>query len=292
MPSSTLSSLRSGASLFFPPPPPRSPSPRPRLYSDSCSPSPSPPPVITPRTTAHLITLPVHTNDILILASDGLSDNLWDEDILDEVVQFRRKLIWPGAGTGVSSQTRPEAQQDWERAAGLTMEMSTSSTSPTSPSMPPLRHTPTTDALRQHSLASMLSEALCSRARRVSERRASLGSRKLTPTNLDPYAQGTDLRVAVGGGIDAGTSGGPESRAGLDAEEDEDEVPFARRAREAGKTFRGGKRDGIFLLVVLSSQTESGFAQISLCWWRSSHLHLLSIATELLSPFTSLLSHH
>ena len=51
----------------------------------------------------------------------------------------------------------------------------------------------------------MLSEALCSRARKVSER-------KVNPN------------VAV----------------------EEDEVPFARRAREEGKDFRGGKNDGQF----------------------------------------------
>ena len=37
----------------------------------------------------HTFTLPVRADDILILASDGLSDNLWDEDFLDEVLKFR-----------------------------------------------------------------------------------------------------------------------------------------------------------------------------------------------------------
>ncbi|KAK0470705.1 phosphatase 2C-like domain-containing protein, partial [Armillaria novae-zelandiae] len=42
-----------------------------------------------PSTTAHVFTLPVQEDDILILATDGLSDNLWDEDILDEVARFQ-----------------------------------------------------------------------------------------------------------------------------------------------------------------------------------------------------------
>ncbi|KAJ7249515.1 hypothetical protein B0H12DRAFT_963036, partial [Mycena haematopus] len=40
---------------------------------------------ITPTSAAHLFTLPVRAGDIVILASDGLSDNLWDEDVLEEV---------------------------------------------------------------------------------------------------------------------------------------------------------------------------------------------------------------
>ena len=42
-----------------------------------------------------MFNLPVQANDILILASDGLSDNLWDEDVLDEVI--RLMLIAHGA---------------------------------------------------------------------------------------------------------------------------------------------------------------------------------------------------
>ena len=34
---------------------------------------------------ARIFTIPVQEDDILILASDGLSDNLWDGNILDEV---------------------------------------------------------------------------------------------------------------------------------------------------------------------------------------------------------------
>jgi hypothetical protein len=118
----------------------------------------------TPRTAAHVFALPVRADDILILASDGLSDNLWDEDVLDEVARFRKSFLGHDL---VDSDT----------------------TSPLSASE---------RVLRRRTLAGMLSEALCSRARRVSERR----------------------------------------------EELEDEVPFARRAREAGKMFRGGKNDG------------------------------------------------
>ena len=136
-------------------------------------------PTVTPSTTAHHFTLPVKADDILILASDGLSDNLWDEEVLDEVTKFRRNFL------GNTSQTTSSTSSD----------------------------TVSSDAdrlLRRKTLAGMLSEALCSRARKVSERRSPRSSGASTPSDIL----------------------------------DDDEVPFARRAREAGRYFRGGKHDG------------------------------------------------
>lgn len=78
----------------------------------------------------------------------------------------------------------------------------------------------------------MLSEALCSRARRVSERRP----------------QDTSSASVANGGPGADLLG-----------VDEFEVPFARRAREQGKMFRGGKIDGehfAFLIFFLSFDAE------------------------------------
>ncbi|KAG1726341.1 uncharacterized protein EDB91DRAFT_1166358 [Suillus paluster] len=126
---------------------------------------------------AQILSLPVQADDILILASDGLSDNLWDHEVLDEVVRFKRSFLKSDSdGTG----------------EGL---------------------------LGRRTLAGMLSEALCSRARRVSERR--------------------------GQGIEDGVF------------DMEDEVPFACRARESGKPFRGGKIDDISVLVaVISPATD------------------------------------
>lgn len=122
---------------------------------------------------AQAFTIPVQEDDILILASDGLSDNLWDEDILDEVVRFRHAFL-SDASTRVNS-----------------------------------------DVLRRNTLAGMLSEALCSRARNVAERK---GSRSHRVRGTPPVPS--------------------------------DEIPFARRAREQGKWFDGGKPDGpsFFLL--------------------------------------------
>ncbi|KIJ67255.1 hypothetical protein HYDPIDRAFT_127141 [Hydnomerulius pinastri MD-312] len=122
---------------------------------------------------AQILELPVQADDILILASDGLSDNLWDEEVLDEVVRFKRSFL---------------KNKDQGKGQGL---------------------------LGRRTLAGMLSEALCSRARRVSERKGK--------------SYGDDV-------VDV-----------------EDEVPFARRAREQGKTFRGGKIDDISVLVAVIS---------------------------------------
>ncbi|KAF9039387.1 hypothetical protein BJ165DRAFT_1321850, partial [Panaeolus papilionaceus] len=95
-------------------------------------------------TQPHTFTLPVKQDDILILASDGLSDNLWDDDILDEVIKFRRGFNWDESAPSYSS----------------------------TPSLSNL-HISSSTALRRKAFAGMLSEALCSRAKRVSERRGS-----------------------------------------------------------------------------------------------------------------------
>ena len=108
----------------------------------------------------------MRADDILVLASDGLSDNLWDEEVLDEVVRFRHTFL--ASSLANSSQ------------------------------------------LPRRTLAGMLSEALCSRARNVSQRRSNMRTSESMPTVLE----------AAG------------------------EIPFARRAREQGRTFIGGKPDG------------------------------------------------
>ena len=43
----------------------------------------------------HDFTACVQEDDILILASDSLSDNIWDADILGEVARFRSSFIGP-----------------------------------------------------------------------------------------------------------------------------------------------------------------------------------------------------
>lgn len=164
-------------------------------------------PTVTPTTAAHYFTLPVRADDILILASDGLSDNLWDEDVLDEVIKFRRSFLGGGS----------QDPQETNRTA--TDARSTKDDSD--------------KILRRKALAGMLSEALCSRARVVSERRAS-----------SPKSTGRSTPVD---GIFSAY-----------AQEEDHEVPFARRAREAGRVFRGGKQDGkrfcpITLLLVQRS---------------------------------------
>lgn len=127
---------------------------------------------------AQVITLPVRADDILVLASDGLSDNLWDEDVLDEVVRFRHTFLASNVNVTSGSQ------------------------------------------LPRRALAGMLSEALCSRARRVSQRRFKTTSAAETfPTILE-----------VG-----------------------DEIPFGRRAREEGRPFNGGgKPDGKLSAFVIN----------------------------------------
>ncbi|KAH9917794.1 uncharacterized protein B0H18DRAFT_1033471 [Fomitopsis serialis] len=122
-------------------------------------------------------------DDILILASDGLSDNLWDEDVLDEVIRFRRPFLSDAPGAPAPA---PASKQGVHRVLG------------------------------RGALAAMLSEALCSRARRAAERRV--------------------------------------DKSEWDAEM---EVPFARRARELGRSFTAGSRMvNISVLVAVVSPAE------------------------------------
>ena len=169
-----------------------------------------------------MFTVPVEADDILVLASDGLSDNLWDEDILDEVVRFKRRFM-PGGSFAFNPTTTTTTPIPTGGGVGA--------------------GTKKESLLGRRTLAGMLSEALCSRARAVSERR---GVRR--------------GGVGVGVGADAGVSGGAGAGAGaaaatpkVEVEDEEDEVPFARRAREQGKVFKGGKLDGEFFVCFLRS---------------------------------------
>ena len=203
-----------------------------------------PPSPFTPSTSLpiqpHTFTLPVHADDILILASDGLSDNLWDEDVLDEVLKFRHDF----------------------KATGSIMDQS--------------------NVLRRKALAGMLSEALCSRAKRVSEMRTTNSSSKSrsakqTLGSLPPiFPQLTVIPEEINNPttislLSSRSSSSPlplpsspspstrsksrsnsplqtlshretelEPRMGIET----DEIPFGVRARQAGKMFRGGKQDG------------------------------------------------
>ncbi|KAI0338170.1 hypothetical protein BDW22DRAFT_1363302 [Trametopsis cervina] len=151
---------------------------------------------------ARTFCVPVQADDIVILASDGLSDNLWEEDILDEVGRFRKGFMEARTNTGQENAVP-------------------------SPST-------TKGILGRGALAAMLSEALCSRARRVSERR---------PSTTGARRRG---RGDVTGKVDAG-----ERKLG-----EEDDIPFGRRAREEGRWFAGGKLDDISVLVAVVSPVE------------------------------------
>ena len=155
---------------------------------------------------AKIFTIPVEADDILVLASDGLSDNLWDEDILDEVVRFRRGFM-----------DKPHA----------------SLSAPDS-------------ILGRRTLAGMLSEALCSRARSVSERRGRMS--KASSPRLFASAPSNGHSPIKAMLLDDST---------FDLN---DEVPFARRAREHGKCFRGGKPDDISVLIAVVSPLKNATA--------------------------------
>ncbi|KLO10392.1 hypothetical protein SCHPADRAFT_930597 [Schizopora paradoxa] len=132
--------------------------------------------------------LRVQADDILVLASDGMSDNLWEEDVVDEVRRFVGSFKpFPSTSPPAPSPVSTEGQSQ------------------------------TLGTLGRRALAGMLSEALCSRARRVSER----------------------TRQMQSNGCSRGIS------------ESLEDLPFSRRAKEEGRSFRGGKWDDISVLVAV-----------------------------------------
>ena len=159
-------------------------------------------------------------DDILILASDGLSDNLWDEEVLDEVVRFRRGFL-------VDSNSQ---EADGSKTEEHALNTKTEEVDKAKATLEPETGPTTGGGVKRKTLAGMLSEALCSRARRVSERRPASIS---TPIPI--------LRRTREGSTPCGVhlSSTPPIM-----EHDDDETPFARRAREAGRRFMGGKKDG------------------------------------------------
>jgi len=119
----------------------------------------------SPREHAQRLDVPVQENDIIILSTDGMTDNLWDEDIIQQVIRF------------------------------------TSSLQP-SPSVPTTYPKPPFSSVRAALLPITLAHALCTKAKAVAE------------------------------------NGPPNT------EDELPEIPFGRRAKEAGHSFVGGKQDG------------------------------------------------
>ncbi|KJA17277.1 hypothetical protein HYPSUDRAFT_46612 [Hypholoma sublateritium FD-334 SS-4] len=239
----------------------------------------------------HTFALPVRADDILILASDGLGDNLWDEDVLDEVVRAKRGPLWavaasPSTGTGAGE----SAKEKDTRAGGQVEERIGAAEADARD----------TEAVSQASVArtafaGQLAEALCSRAQRVAGRRGCRPSSSTTPlpsTDSAALLAGTACATDGASPLDAiheeqehsasyaevaaqkrapsaqksrraaGRRGAacaeaPPAAAGRSALEDApagaDEVPFARRAALAGRVFRGGKCDDISVLVAVIS---------------------------------------
>ena len=119
----------------------------------------------SPREHAQRLNVPVQENDIVILSTDGMTDNLWDEDVIQQVIRF-------------------------------------TSTMPPSPSVLSTYPNQPLSSVRSALLPITLSHALCTKARSVAE-------------NGSPITDG-----------------------------ELPEIPFGRRAKEAGHSFAGGKQDG------------------------------------------------
>ncbi|KAJ8480897.1 hypothetical protein ONZ51_g6360 [Trametes cubensis] len=160
---------------------------------------------------ARVFTVPVQEDDILILASDGLSDNLWDAEILDEVVRFRRSFMSPGPP---AESADVGAQSPGQTSSGHALASASA------------------QAFRRSTLAGMLSEALCSRAKRVSETRGARGSSKHASAQAQAQQQEQQSAQAQTQAHGQAQAEKPKGVAGA-------EVPFAREGKGAGAAVRG-----------------------------------------------------
>ncbi|KAF9471833.1 hypothetical protein BDN70DRAFT_887695 [Pholiota conissans] len=228
----------------------------------------------------HTFMLPVRADDILILASDGLGDNLWDEDVLDEVLRvkdtiglttatststpadaalhevpstagmmegLRKAFAGLDVGEGVSAATAsasptaypsppasdsPSPVASSSRASSPLPSFSSSSKpTPSFPSTPASAPSSSASGARRKAFAGTLAEALCSRAKCVSERRGAADT-------------GRGLRAQSRVAGDVITPDTPVAPG---------EVPFGRRAALEGRVFRGGKCDDISVIVAVIS---------------------------------------
>ncbi|KAK7031652.1 protein phosphatase [Favolaschia claudopus] len=199
---------------------------------------------VTPSSAAHLFTLPVKAGDIVILASDGLSDNLWDEEVLEEVRRVRGVV-----GSSELLETSDEVfdiDVEGSEAAG--------------------KKGVDTARLRRQTLAGMLSEALCSRARRVATRKA--GKERWRGCSGAAISSSLPGSASASGSASTSVStpstsvaSGSTAASSLPTllEEpwtEEDDTPFARRARESGRAYRGGKSDDISVIVAVIAPAE------------------------------------
>ncbi|KAJ6502411.1 hypothetical protein C8R45DRAFT_976556 [Mycena sanguinolenta] len=182
---------------------------------------------VTPSSAAHLFTLPVRAGDIVILASDGLSDNLWDEDVLEEVARVGRVFaVASASGSSGEGEFELEVDGRGEGEGGVDGAR-----------------------LRRRTLAGMLSEALCSRARSVATRRSRAGK---------GAEREKGWRVCSAPASCAGSLPDVREEPPRAEEEwtEEDDTPFARRARETGRVYRGGKNDDISVIVAVIAPAE------------------------------------
>ncbi|KAF8211137.1 hypothetical protein K438DRAFT_1808870 [Mycena galopus ATCC 62051] len=219
--------------------------------STPAPPAPAPKAEITPSSAAHLFTLPVKAGDIVILASDGLSDNLWDEDVLEEVGRVGRVFEAGLSSSAGAGGKKGEGEGDEEGV----FEMGELDGGGVDGAR-----------LRRRTLAGMLSEALCSRARRVATRRAGGRERGVVVVGSPTCSPGsasstTSPASSCASSLQSVREEREREREGVRVRDEaewteEDDTPFARRARETGRVYRGGKNDDISVIVAVIAPAE------------------------------------
>ncbi|KAF7363560.1 Protein phosphatase [Mycena sanguinolenta] len=171
---------------------------------------------VTPSSAAHLFTLPVRAGDIVILASDGLSDNLWDEDVLEEVARVGRVFaVASGSGSGSSS---GEGELQLEEVGG-----------------------------KSESEGGIDGAVFAGKECRDAEGARGKGAEE---------EKGWRACSAPASCASSLPDVREEPARGEEEWTEEDDTPFARRARETGRVYRGGKNDDISVIVAVIAPAE------------------------------------
>ncbi|KAL9937858.1 hypothetical protein V8E36_003403 [Tilletia maclaganii] len=110
-----------------------------------------------PRRDAGRWSVKVEPGDVIIIGSDGLVDNLFDEDILEEVLRFAPAPAAPTTAAGAAGEADPGGKQVGEDGTGEDAHGAH------------LEHAPFGHWLPADFSPQLVSEALCSRAKAVSE---------------------------------------------------------------------------------------------------------------------------
>ncbi|CED84256.1 Serine/threonine protein phosphatase [Phaffia rhodozyma] len=219
----------------------------------------------TPIKDAKSYTVKVAKDDVVLLCTDGLVDNLYDEEILEEIASFSPPSVssssTPSSSSLSSTSTSahsstpssPASSSTTGTGNGASDNTGSPSSSPSTPSSPSPSSLPHQPNQRPPISPQRISEALCSRAKAMSASRGTpYGPKQETSSFVGEGGTGglgNERFEIPSPGLDVGVDGagiGNGTWRGRDINS-----PFGVKASVCGLKFWGGKEDDISVLVAI-----------------------------------------